>query len=75
MKGTYIEWRLQFLQMLTIRILSLATARNQANKTYPFDFFRKISEIYFLEPQKSYIFAVQKFRKTIVIIFFLKKND
>lgn len=34
-----------------------------------------MSEIYFLERRKSYIFAVQKIRKTIVIIFFLKKND
>lgn len=34
-----------------------------------------MSEIYFSKTWKSYIFAVQKIRKTIVIIFFLKKND
>jgi len=31
--------------------------------------------IYFFECLKSYIFAVQKIRKNIVIIFFLRKND
>ena len=36
-------------------------------------FLENCPKYIFLEPRKSYIFAVQKIRKTIVIIFFLRK--